>query len=103
MDSKARKEVFDDDANKEEVFSRQPVMLQRTKRPLFPHEWLKLLGITNEIQRAKIAAKKKNGPRFISVPSLSKPLINNLIRTGYTIYMVSPDSNPKIKWYEIKW
>ena len=101
MDSKAKK-LFDDD-NKEEVFTRTQVMLQRTKRPILPHEWLKLLGITNEIQRAKIEAKKKNGPRFIQVPKLSKPLINRLIRTGYQIDTVSPDSNPTLKWFEIRW
>ena len=101
MDSRARKMFEEDD--KEEVFTSTPVMLQKTSRPLLPHEMLKLLGITNEIQRAKIEVKRNNGPKAIQVPTLSKPLINKLIRSGYQIFLVSPDSNPQLRWYVVKW
>lgn len=101
MNSEARKQFEDDD--KEEVFTSTPVMLQQTKRPLLPHEWLKLLGITNEIQRAKLESKKNKGNNSIQVPTMSKPIINKLIRTGYRIFQVSLDTNPEMKWYVIAW
>jgi hypothetical protein len=101
MNSEARKQFEDDD--KEEVFTSTPVMLQQTKRPLLPHEWLKLLGITNEIQRAKIESKKNKGNNSIQVQTMSKPIINKLIRTGYRIFQVSLDTNPEMKWYVIAW
>ena len=101
MNSEARKQFEDDD--KEEVFTSTPVMLQQTKRPLLPHEWLKLLGITNEIQRAKIESKKNKGNNSIQVPTMSKPIINKLIRTGYRIFQVFLDTNPEMKWYVIAW
>ena len=101
MDSRA--EMLRSDDNQEEVFTSTQVMLQQTKRPLLPHEYLKLLGITNEIQRAKIEAKKNNGPKAVQVPSMSKPIINNLIKSGYQIFLVSPESNPTVKWFVVKW
>lgn len=98
MNSKAKK-LFDKD-NDEEVFTSAQVMLQKTRRPILPHEWLRLLGIMNDIQRAKL---DKNGPRAIQVYSLSKPLINKIIRSGYSIYAISEKNNPQMTWYEVKW
>ena len=101
MDSRAKR-MFEED-QEDEVFTSTEVMLQKTNRPLLPHELLKLLGIQNEIQKANIEFKKNKGPKAIQVPKLSKPLINNLIKSGYRIYLVSPDSNPQLKWYVVKW
>lgn len=92
-----------DDSDKEEVFTSKPVELQNSNRPLLLHEKFKLAGIKSEIRKAKTEAKRNNGPRAIQVPKLSKALINNLIKSGYQIFLVSPDSTPTLKWYVVSW